>query len=135
MRRVVLCVLSCCVLASLAVFGSPALAAGANADYPQRKARVWYTSRCCYRRIVRDVTAVRYVRIKRSYRPDRSRAYWSYRDRRPWRDGPPPYDPGYGSWLGAGWRYANYLPPPDCRLVRLTDGTGGWLWARRAGCL
>jgi hypothetical protein len=27
-------------------------------------------------------------------------------------------------------RYANYLPPPDCRLVRLTDGAGGWMWVR-----
>lgn len=132
MRRVLLCVLSLCVLASLAFLGGPAKAVEPGGYY---SARVSYTSSCCYRRIVRNSTTVRYERIRRGYRPVAVRDDRPYRDDRAWRYERPPYGPGYGSWLGGGWIYANYVPPPDCRLVRITDGMGGWMWARRAGCL
>jgi hypothetical protein len=67
MRRVVVCVLSFCVLATLTFLSGPA---NAGADkQAQRAGRVWYTSDCCYLKIARDDTAVRYVQVKRSYRP------------------------------------------------------------------
>ena len=134
MRRVVSCVLSFCVLASLAFLGGPANAGDDYAYRPQRQTRVWYTSDCCYRKIVRDVTTVRYVRVKRIHRRYRTAYHRPYRYRRPWHYHQPHYGSAYGAWNGPRWRYANYLPPPDCRLVRLTDGAGGWIWARRAGC-
>ncbi len=129
MRRVMLC-----VLASLAFLSGPAKAGDYVGDRPVRHARVWYTSDCCYRKIVRDVTAVRYVPVRRVHRRYRSAYYRPYRYRRSWRYRQPRYGSAYGAWLGPRWRYVKYVPPPDCRLVRLTDGAGGWVWARRAGC-
>ncbi len=134
MRRVVLCVLSFCVLACLAFLGGPAKAGDDYAYRPPRQSRVWYTTDCCYRKIVREVTAVRYVRVNRSYRPYRHSYYRPYSRYRPWRN----LDGRYHAWprqRAVGWRYANYLPPPDCRLVRVIDFDGSWIWARRAGCL
>lgn len=135
MRRVLLCVLSSCVLASLTLLGGPAKAGESGGYYAPGTTRVWYSSSCCYRRIVRNSRSVRYVRVARGYRSPPASDYRPYRDDRAWRYDRPPYGPGYGAWLGGGWYYANYVPPPDCRLVRITDGMGGWMWSRRAGCL
>jgi hypothetical protein len=136
MRRVVLGVLCCCVLASLAIVGSSAKAGDDRADHPH-KVRVWYTSSCCYRKVVRDVTIVRYVRVKPRYRRYRASYHRPYRYDRPWRHYRVRYSDGYRywpRWRRAGVRYANYVPPPDCRLVRVADLDGTWIWARRAGC-
>lgn len=126
MRRVVLG-----VFASFVFLGGPANA-GAG-QYPERGARVWYSSNCCYLKVARDDTAVRYARVQRRYRPIRVRYDWRYRVNYPW----PYYGPHHSTYYPyrRGTPYANYVPPPDCRLVRVTDGAGGWIWARRAGCL
>ncbi len=126
MRCIVLC-----LLASLAFLSDPASAG----NYPERAGRVWYTSSCCYLKIVRDGATVRYVRVKRSYRTTQVCYDWRYRAYYPWPYYGPPHSTYYPYRSGVSSRYANYLPPPDCRLVRLTDGAGGWIWARRAGCL
>ena len=130
MRYVLLCVLSGCVLASFAFFGGPAQAGGYSGYH---QTRVWYTSGCCYRKVVRRVTTVRttsrvrYVRIDRHDVPYR----YGYYTR--------PYDAvrfvAYDDyWRGLSYRYANFVPAPDCRLVRIANLDGTWDWARRAGC-
>jgi hypothetical protein len=137
MRAVVLCVLSWCVFTSLAFLSGLAKAGDNYATDPQRSVRVRYTSSCCYRKIVRDVTIVRYVRVKPRYRPYRAGYYRPYRYARPWRRYRARYYLGYHywpRWRYVGVRYANYVPPPDCWLVRITSIDDTWVWARRAGC-
>jgi hypothetical protein len=75
-----LCVLSWCVFTSPAFLSGAAKAGDDYADHAQRSIRVWYTSSCCYRKIVRDVTTVRYVRTKPGYRAYRTSYYRPYRD-------------------------------------------------------
>lgn len=137
MRSVVLCVLSWCVFTSLAFLSGPAKAGDDYANHPRRNVRVWYTSSCCYRKIVRDVTTVRYVRVKPRHRAYRASYYRPYRYGRSWRHYRARYHYGYRYW--PRWRYvgvlyANYVPPPDCRLVRIAGIDDTWVWARRAGC-
>ena len=145
MRRVLLGVLCCCVLASLAVLNSPAKAGDYYGYRSSRASGVWHTSSCCYRKIVRHATTVRYVRVRsyRYYHGDYGRPYRygnyerPYRYYRPWRHYRTRYSYGDRTWPrrhDRGYRHANYVSPPDCRLVRIADIDGGWVWARRAGC-
>lgn len=131
MRRVLLGVLCCCALASFAVLNGPAKAGDYDGHRSSSASRVWYTSSCCYRKIVRHVTRVRYVRVRphRYYYGDYGRRYRTTSYERPYGY--------YRTWPRRrvhGYRYANYVSPPDCRLVRIADIDGGWVWARRAGC-
>lgn len=130
MRRVLLGLVSSCVLASFALLGSPAKAGDGMP--------VWYSSDCCYVRVVRHITAVRYVPEAREHHRDAS-TYRPHRYHRSYHYGVVRYADGYDGWRVyrgyRSYRYANLLPPPDCRLVRLADLDGTWVWARRAGCL
>lgn len=102
MRRVMLCLLSACLLASAAVFSQPAKA-GAGDYY-----RGYHPYRYGY------------------YRPHWYYGHKNYYAARLYG--------GYGLWRGSGYPYANFVPPPDCRLVRIANLDGTWIWARRAGC-
>jgi hypothetical protein len=132
MRRVTLCVLSFCILASIAIFSGPAKAGDDYAYRSQRSARVWYTSSCCYRQIVRDVAVVRYVPIRRDYYWPRTSYYRHYRPRRYY---VVRYRARYDGRRAVSYRFANFVSPSDCRLVRVANIDGTWAWARRAGCL
>ena len=88
---------------------------------------------------------MRYVRVRsyRYYHGDYGRPYRygnyerPYRYYRPWRHYRTRYSYGDRTWPrrhDRGYRHANYVSPPDCRLVRIADIDGGWVWARRAGC-
>lgn len=145
MRHVVFAILSACVLFSLGVVTSPAKAGEYNDDgyYRHRhSSNVWYSSNCCYRKVVRHERSVRYERVynersyerhgyyerpyRRSYTYDTPRRYedYSYVPRRH-----VSYDySGYASYAG----YSSY--DNLCRRHRMSDGRGGWVWAVRAGC-
>lgn len=123
-----------------------------------RGGTVAYSSNCCYRKVVRYVRKVSYVRVDDGYRhgyyaPRHHRSYYhdspyrsvSYREpyyrpavysepyRRPYYDGRPyRYDGGY---------YDSYRPHrvsygDNCtvRRVRVSDGYGGWVWASSRVC-
>ena len=127
MRRVVWSVLSFCVLASFAVSGRPAKADDA--------VRFWYARDCCYVRVVRHLSAVRYVRVPRRYYRDGDVIERPYRYYGGYRYPAMGHVDGSEGWrFYRGYRYANFVPPPDCRLVRIADLDGTWIWARRAGC-
>jgi hypothetical protein len=97
----------------------------------------WYTSNCCYRRVVRHTAwyepTYRYGDYDNGYYHHRYygdgyyrhpyyRNYYSGYYERPYRY----YDLGYNS-VG----YASYN---GCERIPLADGRGGWVWSRRAGC-
>ena len=90
MRRIVFAVLSACVLVALGVLASPAKAGDYYEGGYQRHRHadnVWYSSKCCYRKVVRHERSVRYVRedYDRPYHRngyyDRPRYRSSYYDR------------------------------------------------------
>src|SRR5579885_2652653 len=130
-----------------------------DGDYyrPRHYAGTWYTSSCCYRRVVRHTAW--YERTYRSayygdgyyyhrpyyrygydgyYRPYRygyyDRPY--YRDysyyHRPYRysyyDDRPSYYGGYYAAGYYGWRGAY----AGCGRIRIPDGRGGWVWGYSA---
>ena len=138
MRRILLGMLCTCMFAFFSIVPGPAKAGDYYYGYhhPRSASRVWYTSSCCYRRIVRHVTtsSVRYVRI----RPYRYSNWRRYRYYRPWRYYHyRTYDYGHRYWprrTYRDYRYADDVRGPECRLVRIADLDGGWIWARRAGC-
>jgi hypothetical protein len=155
-----------CVLTPFGIAAGPANAGEYYDDGYYRKAdNDWYTSHCCYRKIVRHERSVHYQRVddeapyyrhsyyvrpyyERSYynRPYRSyyeRPYRSYYDRS-YRSGdydqrPRQYvDYSYSSSNDTGYRYSDTSVysrrAENCGRILLADGTGDWVWSRRAGC-
>lgn len=159
--RAALAILCTCVLFALGAFVAPAEAGGyryGDGYYPRYGGDVWYSSKCCYKKIVRH--DVRYVRIEpwRRYgyygRPWRDGYYGGYR---PWREG---YYGGYRRpvsytdvYVGPARRYEGYPPgyfnggyngydgydaynSAACiqRRVPVLDGRGGWVWGFKQVC-
>lgn len=145
MRRIAFAVLCSCVLLSLGILSSPAKAGDyyGGGHYGHRHyGNVWYSSSCCYKKIVRHERSVRYVRIDEegSYhrhgyydQPYRSSYYgeprryedYSYAPRRH-------YYGGYHSGYSSG--YASYAESCYRRKVRVADDRGGWVWGVKTNC-
>jgi hypothetical protein len=94
-----------------------------------RHVGVWYTSSCCYRRIVRHETSVRYVPVERYGLYGRPYRYGYFKRRHRYVD-----YPYYRSYTAAAWRDVGY--PEICyrRRTRILDGRGGWVWGVRRVC-
>jgi hypothetical protein len=123
-------------LACLAVFSAPAKAGDYYDGY--RRGDVWYTSSCCYRKVVRHVRIVRYVRVEPydrygyyarphdlGSRPYIGYPHVGYYDR-PWRR-----IYRYGYYRA---RYAGYADGCHYRRIPWADHRGGWVWAVAAYC-
>lgn len=111
---------------------APRYRGGGEGYYPRyNRGNVWYSSKCCYKKIVRHVREVRYVRTEPyrrygyegSYRPWREGYSGGY-DRRPWRRGyygrPVSYTDVY---VGPARRYEGY--PPGYGNVGYNGGYSG----------
>jgi hypothetical protein len=118
---------------------------------PRYRSNVWYSSSCCYKKVVRHVRQVHYHRIYREGYYDRPYRYgyydppYRYRygtyDRpyrhgyyeRPYRpayyDGPRYYDNGYDAYNSASYTDSCYR-----KRVPLGDGRGGWVWGLKTTC-
>ena len=105
-----------------------------DGGYRNYSRNVWYSSNCCYKKIVRHSRSVRYVPTDDGYY-DRSyrRSYYGdgYVSRRYVNNGY--YDNGYSngyynnSYYNNG--YGSYAQ--NCRRERIYDGRGGWVWGDR----
>ena len=165
--RTAFAVLCTCVLLALGAFAGPAQAGGYryydDGYYPRRpQGDVWYSSKCCYKKIVRHVRQVRYVRVspwrRYGYYGDDYRPYRPYRPSRPYGDygGPASYTDIYID-VPPRPRYVDYPPPrsrydrwdgydaynsadvnvaPTCyqRRTPVLDGKGGWVWGFKRVC-
>ena len=126
--------------------------------YGYRAANVSYSSNCCYRKVVRYVRKVSYVRVDGGYRD----GYYAPRHRNSYYDGPPyrtvefrepyyrpavysepyrrPYYDGrpyrYDGSYHDGYRPYRVSYGESCRVrrVRVADGYGGWVWATSRVC-
>lgn len=142
MRRIAFAVLCSCVLVSIS-FVAPAKAGDYREDsyYRNRHSgNVWYSSDCCYKKIVRHERSVRYVPVdeERRYerhgyydRPYRSSSY--YDTTRSYSEGsyaPRRYDSSYGY----SNNYSSYADSCHTRQVRVEDGRGGWVWGVKRVC-
>jgi hypothetical protein len=128
------------VAGSLAALGVPASAGSYYRDryvghaYHGSHSNVWYTSSCCYRKIVRHVRSVRYVRIHRH------RAYYRRGYRRYYGDGyyVRPYRTHYHYRRPYVVRNVGYYDSVSQACywtrVRVDDGRGGWVWGRERIC-
>jgi hypothetical protein len=137
MRRIAL-VLSWCVIASVVMLAGPSYAGGYyryDDGYSyrphHRNVRVWYSSSCCYRRVVRHETSVRYVPVERYGYYDHPRRYGYYE--RPYRYRYSDY-PYYRSYSASNWRDVGYTESCYLRRTRILDGRGGWVWGVRRVC-
>lgn len=145
MRRISILALSFCAAASLG-FLSVAAEAGDYYDggYRHRDSgNVRYSAQCCYKKVVRVVRSVSYVRVDagRSYHDDRSyrRGYYPAAPRHysgnydaPRRsvsshDAPRRYVDN--TYYGNGYR--SYAQTCTWRRDRFDDGEGGWVWGER----
>lgn len=153
MRRIALAVLGFCVLGLTSLFVQGTASAG---EYYRGYAgysggNVWYSSSCCYRKVVKHVRKVRYVRVDDGYRdgyyaPRHRSSYYddgSYRSavysepyRRPYDYGRPYryYGGTNGYRVSYGGYYGGYADRCTVRRVRVSDGYGGWVWARSRVC-
>lgn len=143
MRRIAFAALCSCVLVSISFVTSPAKAGDYNENgyYRQRHSgNVWYSSNCCYKKIIRHERSVRYVPVdeerrneRHGYydRPYRSSSYYdtprryvddSYTTRR--------HD-GYSRYSGS---YSSYADSCYTRRVQVEDGRGGWVWGVKRVC-
>lgn len=154
MHRMAVKALGLAALLLSAAFASNAAQAGEyyHGGYGYRAAAVSYSSNCCYRKVVRYVRKVSYVRVDDGYRDGyeaprhRSSYYYGspyrqveYREpyyrpavySEPYRQ--PYYDGGYG---GGGYRPYRVSYGDSCtvRRVRVADGYGGWVWASSRVC-
>jgi hypothetical protein len=95
---------------------------------------VYYSSRCCYQKVIRHETTSHFVRLDEggSYyggngyygRPYRSSYYY---DR--------PRYIGYGNGGYSGYSgYSAYAQSCYSQRVRVDDGRGGWVWSLRRVC-
>lgn len=160
MHRMAMKVLGLAALLFAAAFASNAAQAGEYyyGGYGYRAANVATSSSCCYRKVVRYVRKVSYVRVDDGYRdgyyapryrssyydgsPYRRAAYsepyyrpavYSEPYRRPYYDGRPyRYDGAYYD----GYRpyRVSYGDRCTVRRVRVADGYGGWVWASSRVC-
>lgn len=156
--RTALAVLCTCVLLALGAFAGPAQAGGYRYSddgyYPRRHhGDVWYSSKCCYKKIIRHVRQVRYVRVDPYRRHGYRSAY------RPWREGyygrpsgyygrPASYTEVYvngprrryvgGAMYDAydAYNAADVDVAPTCirRRAPMPDGRGGWVWGFKQVC-
>lgn len=120
--------------------------------YDRPRARsVWYTSSCCYRRVVKHTAY-----YERKYRPHHAGYYgrpnrYGYYDRPYYRDRyyggtyrygayrPAYYDSGryYSGYRENGYDAYNTVSYGDTcasRRVPLADGRGGWVWGLKTNC-
>jgi hypothetical protein len=127
--------------------------------YYRRHRSVWYTSSCCYRKVVRHTRSVRYERLYDDHSYYRRPYYRSYYYGRPYRydsgyyhrpyyhrydsgyygySGRPYYRASYSDYVYRPYRHYNlgydYARYDRCGRIPLADGRGGWVWSRRAGC-
>ncbi len=144
-----------------ALFASGAAHAGEYYDggYGYRTGNVSYSSNCCYRKVVRYVRKVSYVRVDDGYRDGyyaprhRSTYYYGspyrtvdYREpyyrpasysepyRSPYYDSRP-YRYSGGDYDGGYRQYrVSYGDGCTVRRVRVADGYGGWVWASSRVC-
>jgi hypothetical protein len=107
--------------------------------YRPRHRSVWYSSNCCYRKVVRHERSVRYVPTDYGYRSsDYNDGYYrrSYRSgyyERPYyrhRYYSDYYERPYRSYRYYNAGYSSYDSCYGGR-VRVADGRGGWVWGRR----
>ncbi len=137
MRRFAVAALVCATI-SLGFF-SVSAKAGDYYDGGYRhgySSNVWYSSSCCYRKVVRHERRVRYVRTDDGYydRPYR-RSYYSdgYAPRRYVNSGyygNDYYNNGYNDrYYNDG--YSSYAQSCTWHRDRLYDGRGGWVWGER----
>jgi ketosteroid isomerase-like protein len=129
--RAAFAILCSCVLFALAAFVGSAQAGDYYDGYsrPRSSANVWYSSDCCYKKVVRHVQQVRYVRSE----PVRHHGYY---DAPRYRESyyAPPRDHYYQQparytdvyvWNGAAWRLVSVQNTPikDAVAVRQQTGT------------
>lgn len=145
MRRVAFAILSFCAVAFIALFAGPTQAGeyyrhddGYSYRPYHRNVRVWYSSSCCYRRVVRHEARVRYVPVERyGYygRPYRDgyydRPYRRSEYERPYHYSDYPY---YRSSTVSGWRETSDVDNCYWRRTRVLDGRGGWVWGAARVC-
>lgn len=143
MLRIAYVILYSCLIVFAGLIASPASAGhrddGYNRDVsyrPQRAGRAWYSSSCCYRKIVRHVRQVRYVEVKPPRKKQAGRKpHRRYRD-----DGYYDRPDDRVSYYDVPPRYVeddDYVAGPDrCRhrRVRVLSDDGGWVWALTARC-
>ena len=143
MRRSVFAMLSACVLVSLAILTSPAKAGDYYEDGYSRhrhSGNVWYSSDCCYKKVIRHERSVRYVPVdeERRYerhgyydRPYRSSSYYDT----PRRYVDDSYVPRrYDSYSSYSSGYSSYADSCYTRRAQVEDGRGGWVWGVRRVC-
>lgn len=139
MHRYSIAALCACLLVSFGILSTPAKAGEYyNGGYYRHPGNVWYSSNCCYRKVVRHERSVRYVAVEheRSYYPSSHYGYSSSYYARPYRhsyyaDQPRRYvdDGYYGSRS-----YDSYASNCYRRKVQVLDGRGGWVWGSRSSC-
>ncbi|MGC1465145.1 MAG: hypothetical protein WA792_05380 [Pseudolabrys sp.] len=152
MRRVGLMIVFACLLAAAGTWSDSAKAGeyGYYGDGYHRhySGNVWYSSNCCYRRVVRHSAHYEHLYGDGYYprhgyydSPYRSSYYGpSYRSGgyygRPYYGDsyrPRGYAYGYGGHVGYGG-YDSYDCSAYSHRVKVYDGRGGWVWGGRAGC-
>lgn len=155
MRSAFAILCSCVLLGFSSFVGSAQAGDYYDGYYPRRAANVWYSSDCCYKKIVRHVRQVRYVRNEpyrrygyydapryreSYYAPPRDRYYAPARYTETY-DVPrySGYAPRYSTYRSYdGYRgYDAYNAVSDCsynRRIPVADGRGGWVWGYRTGC-
>ena len=146
-----------CVLIPFGMLANPANAGDYYEDGYYRRHdsdNDWYSRHCCYQKIVHHERSVHYERVedeapryRHSYyeRPYYERSYSdrSYYDRpyrssyyydRPSRYVDYSYEPRhyYGRYYSDTSVYSRHAE--NCGRIPLADGSGGWVWSRRAGC-
>jgi hypothetical protein len=163
-RRFAFALLWSCVLVACGIVSVPAKAGDyydGGYHHHRYSSNVWYSSNCCYKKIVRHERSVRYVPTERPYyrdgyyeRPRYRGSYYDrpyrssyYSDRHYYRSGyyeRPAYRSSYyyntprryvsDSYAVryAGEGYYGYAGYRDgCTRVRVLDGRGGWVWGSR----
>ncbi len=148
MPRIAYVILCSCLLAFAGLFAGPANAGDYYGGYsrdsyarPYRAHGVRYSSSCCYRKIVRHVRVVRYVRVRpvrvHHYRPYRDEGYYERpRYRVSYYDQPR----SRVNYYDQPRRYVDegaYVVRRDrCQRhrVRVLSVDGGTVWAVKARC-
>lgn len=137
MRHVAFAVLFACVFAFAATLAGAAHAGeyyrtddGYRVRPYHRSVNVWYSSSCCYRKVVRHVRTVRYVPVERYGRYERPYRDGYYDEPRRYRR----YAPAYRSSHWVENVYSNTADICYPRRVRILDGRGGWIWGVRTVC-